>query len=57
MHVEGWLLVETGRGGVGVRTYWCVVTSNMLNTYEVVDGMDGQRDGVLQLSLNWANSC
>ena len=51
VHVEGWLLVETGRGGIGVRTYWCVATSNTLNTCEVVDGMDG----VPQLSLNWEN--
>ena len=48
--MEGWLLVETGRGGVGVRTYWCVATSHALNTCEVVDSVDG----VLQLSLNWA---
>ena len=40
--VEGCLLVETGRGGVGVRTYWCVATSHALNTCEVVDSMDGQ---------------
>ena len=35
--VEGWLLVETGRGGMGARTYWCVATLHALNTCEVVD--------------------
>ena len=38
VRVEGWLLVETGRGGMGARTYWCVVTSH---TLKVVDGVDG----------------
>ena len=37
--VGAWLLVETGRGGVEARMYWCVATSHTLN---VVDGMDGQ---------------
>ena len=49
VHVEGWLLVETGRRGMGARTYWCVATSHTLNTCEVVDG-------VPQLSLIWKNS-
>ena len=35
--VEGWLLVENGRGGVGARMYWCVATSHVLNMCEVVD--------------------
>ena len=47
--VGAWLLVETGRGDVEARTYWCVATSHALN---VVDGVDG----VLQLSLNWAEN-
>ena len=37
--VGAWLLVETGRGGVEARTYWCGATSHALN---VVDGVDGR---------------
>ena len=33
-------MVETGRGGMGARTYWCVATSHALNTCEVVDSVD-----------------
>ena len=57
VHVEGWLLVETGRRGMGARTYWCVATSHTLNTCEVVDGVMSAiaESQMLQLSLIWEN--
>ena len=48
MCVEGWLLVETGRGGMGARTYWCVATLTHVRWW-----MESQ---VPQLSLIWENS-
>ena len=61
---QGWVVIDGvgACGGVAVGQDWergrggkdiLVATSHALNICEVVDSMDG----VLQLSLNWENSC